>query len=489
MPRSQRTSEAAALRDALQRGEIIPYFQPLVAMRSGQLVGFEALARWPRADGRMIPPGVFIPQAEEAGLIDSLTMHIVRSATRAAATWPDDLLLSVNLSPHLLRDHTLAERLGEIIRQSGFPLSRMIFEVTESALIDFTETAHGVIAELKAMGARFAQDDFGTGYSSLRQLQALPFDKLKIDASFVRTMTQQRNSRKIVAAIIGLGISLGLSTVAEGVETPQQADMLAAMGCDLGQGWWFGHPVPEMEVESAIAEGRWNRPPLEATANAASDIALRLEASPTQRLGQLQALYDGAPMGLALLDTQFRYLSLNQRLADMHDLPVAAHIGRSLAEIGSDLFSAVEPNLRRALQGEAVTNLRIRWAPASRPGQARQFVISYYPVRDEDDHVAAISLAVIDVTERPEEVALQAPHLAGDANPAVARAAATLLTKRQLDIMRLTAEGMSVKEIARELKIAIGTVKAHLSRAYQLLGARNRVEAIMRARMVTDFVN
>ncbi|MDE2515798.1 MAG: EAL domain-containing protein [Rhodospirillales bacterium] len=489
MPRSQKTSEAAALRDALQRGEVIPYFQPLVAMRSGELAGFEVLARWPRSDGTMTPPAIFIPLAEQAGLIDLLTMQILRGATLTAAAWPDDLRLSVNLSPLLLRDHTLAERVGEIIRQSGFPLSRMIFEVTESALIDFTETAHGVIAELKAMGAQFAQDDFGTGYSSLRQLQALPFDKLKIDASFVRTMTQQRNSRKIIAAIIGLGISLGLSTVAEGVETSQQADMLAAMGCDLGQGWWFGHPVPASEVGGGIADGRWNRPPLEATANAASDIALRLEASPTQRLGQLQALYDGAPMGLALLDTQFRYLSLNQRLADIHDLPVAAHIGRSLAEIGSDLFTAVEPNLRRALRGEAVTNVRVRWAPASRPGQVRQFVISYYPVRDEDEHVVAISLAVIDVTERADDIVLNAPHLAAEADPALARAAATLLTRRQLDIIRLTAEGLSVKEIARELKIAIGTVKAHLSRAYQLLGARNRVEAIMRARLVSDVVN
>jgi PAS domain S-box-containing protein len=391
---------AMALREALQRDEIISYFQPIVALRTGQLVGFEVLARWPQPDGCMIPPAEFIPLAEEIGVISELTDSVVFGACIAAADWPRDITLSVNVSPLLLHDRALPKRLCDITERTGFPLSRIVLEITESALIENPEVGRGIIVELKALGAQIAQDDFGTGYSSLRQLQSLPFDRLKVDASFVASMADQRASRKIVAAVIGLGLSLGMSTVAEGVETQRQADMLVALGCDLGQGWWFGPAVPAAEAASGLKDGRWNRNAVEPTACIASAIALRLESSPSQRLAQLQALYDGAPVGLALLDNKFQFISLNRRLAEMHGSPVAALVGRALEVVEPFLFRMVRTHLHRVLLGETVADLRVRWTPADMPGEERMYVMSYHPVRDEADEIAGISVAIIDVTDR-----------------------------------------------------------------------------------------
>lgn len=383
--------------------EIIPHFQPIVALRSGQLAGFEVLARWQHPIRGLILPAEFIPLAEETGLIGDLTDRIVLNACIAAAGWPEHVTLSVNISPVQLHDLTLPRRLSRIIEGTAFPLSRIVLEITESALIQNPARGHKIITELKALGLQIAQDDFGTGYSSLRQLQSLPFDRLKVDASFVRSMTYRRASRKIVAAVIGLGLSLGLSTVAEGVETQQQADMLAALGCDLGQGWWYGRPVPAAEASSGLESGRWNRRALDPTAQIASEVAVRLEASPSQRLAQLQALYDGAPVGLGLLDHNLRFISLNRRLAEMHGLPVGAHVGRALAEIEPELFRVVEQHLNRALLGEPVTDLRVRWTPADLQGEARLYAASYHPVRDEADEIVGVSVAVIDVTDRPRD--------------------------------------------------------------------------------------
>jgi PAS domain S-box-containing protein len=281
-------------------------------------------------------------------------------------------------------------------------LRRIVLEITESALIDSPELVRDVVTELKALHVRIAQDDFGSGYSSLLQLQALAFDKLKIDSSFIRSMTHQRDSRKIVGAVIGLGLSLGLSTVAEGVETQQQADMLAAMGCDLGQGWWLGRPVPADEAARGVQDGRWNQAAVEKIAQIASAMALRLEASPCQRLAQLQALYDGAPVALGLLDRRLRYISLNRRLAQMHGLTAPAHLGRTVEQVSPKLFSLIEPALRRVLDGETVADLRILWTPANMPGATRLCVASYHPVRDEADEVIGVSIAVIDITDRKD---------------------------------------------------------------------------------------
>src|SRR5581483_6014821 len=172
-------------------------------------------------------------------------------------------------------------------------------------------------------------DDFGTGYSSLLHLQSLPFDKLKVDRSFVNSMTDVRERRKIVAAVVGLGQSLGLVTIAEGVETASQASMLLWLGCDFCQGWLYGRPAPADEIPRLIDAPRQtfvSAIPL--IADGSSIVGF--ESLPAQRLAQIQAIYDGAPVGLCFLDTKMRYVSINRRLAEMNGAAVGEHLGKTV---------------------------------------------------------------------------------------------------------------------------------------------------------------
>ena len=170
-----------------------------------------------------------------------------------------------------------------------------------------------IIRELKESGCRLAMDDFGTGFSNLRQLQMLPFDELKVDRSFVISMTNTRGSRKIVAAIIGLGHSLGLTTLAEGVETEEQAEMLLWLGCAQGQGWFYGRPVTADGIP-LLLEAAPHKLSTALSIHGDGWVVSSLEALPTQRLAQLQAIYDGAPVGLCFLDLNCRYVSINKKL-------------------------------------------------------------------------------------------------------------------------------------------------------------------------------
>ena len=254
----ERVRERAALeaefRAAVARDELVPHFQPLVGFDDGRLLGFEVLARWPHpARGGMVPPSDFIPIAEDTGLIAPMTERLLRKACRAAAAWPDHLTVAVNVSPLQLRDRALPGVVRSVLEETGLPARRLELELTESALVGNLGLAREVMGELKAMGVRLSLDDFGTGYSSLAHLQALPFDKIKIDAGFVRAMARDPGSRKIVAAVVGLGHSLGLPTVAEGVEERGEADALRRLGCDVGQGWLFGRPVPAAAVDAMLA--------------------------------------------------------------------------------------------------------------------------------------------------------------------------------------------------------------------------------------------
>jgi PAS domain S-box-containing protein len=263
-----------------------------------------------------------------------------------------------------------------------------------------------IAVQLKEMGCRLALDDFGTGYSSLRHLQSLPFDELKIDSSFVSEMTKKRDSRKIVAAIIGLGQSLGMATVAEGVETEEQAHMLLWLGCELGQGWRYGRPGPAEGIPGVIGEEPMAVLPALVTPGD-EWASSSLEALPTLRLAQLQAIYDGAPVGLCFLDCKLRYVSLNRRLAEMNGVPVEGHIGRAVSEMFPEWFPIYEPYLRRALQGEAIPGVKLS-RPSPKAGQPDYvFLASYQPAWDEADEVIGVSIALLDVTEnrRPEEPA------------------------------------------------------------------------------------
>ena len=242
------------LRRAIAEDAIVPHFQPLVELETGRMIGVEMLARWPHPTRGMVPPMAFIPLAEDLALIGAMTDRLLRRACAAAVHWPDHLTVACNVSPLQLRDVGLPEMIDTILRDTGFPAHRLEIEVTESALVGDLPLARALLGQLKALGVRLALDDFGTGYASLRHLHSLPFDKLKIDASFVAAMATDRESGKIVSAVIGLGHSLGLSTVAEGVETEDVARLLRELGCDIGQGWLFGRPVPAGGIEALLGK-------------------------------------------------------------------------------------------------------------------------------------------------------------------------------------------------------------------------------------------
>ena len=252
------------LREAIAGNLVIPHFQPVVEMDTGRLIGFEMLARWLHPVRGMISPSEFVPIAEDIGLIGAMTESLLRRACHVAMAWPSDLFFACNISPLQLRDRCLPAMVRAALEESGLPPHRLELEITESALVGDMDLALELLCELKTLGVRLALDDFGTGYSSLRHLNLLPFDKLKIDAGFVGAMAVNPDSRKIVAAVVGLGHSLGLITVAEGVEDLGAAAMLRDLGCDLGQGWLFGRPCPAEAVEALLAgmdraDGAWNR--------------------------------------------------------------------------------------------------------------------------------------------------------------------------------------------------------------------------------------
>ena len=221
---------------------IWPASQPLVDMQSGMLIGFEVLARWTDCETGAISPSEFISVAETDDLINALTEKIVSEACRQAREWPGAFVLAIKLSAAQFREPHLFEFIRSTVQAAEFPLDRIRVKIAESVLLDDDETVRSKIALLKSAGISLALDDFGTGCSSLIQLHRFPLDKLKIEMSFVRSMHDSNDSRKIVASVIGLGQSLGMAVIAEGVETEEQATILRRLGCDVGQGLLFGKP-------------------------------------------------------------------------------------------------------------------------------------------------------------------------------------------------------------------------------------------------------
>ena len=228
---------------ALSRNELQLYYQPQ-AQVAGQIIGFEALLRWDHPRRGFVPPDTFIPLAEESGLIDSIGEWVMREACREAASWRKPLQIAINLSPVQLRQSGLASLLHSVLMESGLSPDRLVIEITEGALMDDYSRAVSTLRRIKALGVRIAMDDFGTGYSSLSYLQSFPFDKIKIDQTFISNLDRNAQSAAIVRAVLGLGRSLGLTTVAEGVETQQQLTILRAEGCDEMQGYLIGRPQP-----------------------------------------------------------------------------------------------------------------------------------------------------------------------------------------------------------------------------------------------------
>lgn len=243
------------LRSAIPDGDIVPYFQPVVRVDTGELDGFEVLARWPHRERGMISPVDFIPVAEDAGLVDAMFWALLAQACRKALNAPGEFTLAVNISPSQVRDQWFPEKVLRTLRETGFPAQRLEIEVTESAMIGDVARAKSSLMSLKNQGVRIALDDFGTGYSSLFLLRELPIDKLKIDRSFVARITTDRENATIVGALIGLGKALGLKVTAEGVEDEATSDALRAMGCQLAQGFLYGaaRALPEYAVENLRA--------------------------------------------------------------------------------------------------------------------------------------------------------------------------------------------------------------------------------------------
>ncbi len=246
----------AGLRHAVPSQEIVPYFEQQVDLTTGCITGFEVLARWEHPTSGTIAPDVFIPIAEEIGLIGDLSLSIMRQAFTAARDWDAALTLSVNVSPLQLRDAWLAQKIIKTLVETGFPASRLEIEITESALFDNLPLAQSIVGSLKNQGIRLALDDFGTGYSSLAHLRALPFDRIKIDKSFVTSMLDNPESMAIVNTIARLGDSLNLPTTAEGIEDAAIEERLRAIGCAKGQGYLYGRPLGTTQVRRLLAEKR-----------------------------------------------------------------------------------------------------------------------------------------------------------------------------------------------------------------------------------------
>ena len=236
------------LRSALATKAIVPYYQPLVSLAENRIIGFEALARWENGELGALSPEVFIPIAEECGLIGELGDQLLRHACRDAAAWPANIKLAFNISPVQLRNSSLGLRILTILGDTGFDPHRLELEITESALVDNLEMAQRIIDQLRQVGIRIALDDFGTGYATLGQLQKLRVDKIKIDRSFVDRLGEDDDSTVIVRAILGLASGFGLTTTAEGIEDVKQLACLKANGCSEGQGYLFGKAVPAKSV-------------------------------------------------------------------------------------------------------------------------------------------------------------------------------------------------------------------------------------------------
>jgi diguanylate cyclase (GGDEF)-like protein len=240
------------IRYGLDHGQFLPFFEPQVALDSGEIIGFEVLARWSHPLSGIISPEVFIPVAEEIGVIGRLSEQVIGEALREAAAWGPEISISVNISPLQLSDGWLAQRIVKLLAESGFPAKRLVVEVTESSLFADIALARTIVTSLKNQGIRLALDDFGTGFSSLSQLRSLPFDIIKIDRSFLTNVHAKRENMAIVRAVKALAGVLSVPVCVEGIECEAVNQAVLALGCEIGQGWYFGKPMPAAAARALL---------------------------------------------------------------------------------------------------------------------------------------------------------------------------------------------------------------------------------------------
>lgn len=249
----ERRELEAALRAAIDQDALDIHYQPLVNLQTNRVSGFEALSRWEDPQRGFVPPSTFIPLAEEIGLIDVIGKRVLMRACAEAAKWPGDITVAVNLSAAQFQHEHLVAAVEQALAESGLPASRLEVEITESIFLKDSESNLVVLARLGKLGVRISMDDFGTGYSGLGYLHSFPFDKIKIDSSFVRDLPTCQSSAAIVRAVCGLARSFGASTTAEGVETDDQLTQIRAEGCTEVQGYIFGKPLPAREIPALLA--------------------------------------------------------------------------------------------------------------------------------------------------------------------------------------------------------------------------------------------
>ncbi len=249
-----RNTLESGMRTGIPKSEFVPYFEQQVDLATGKLTGFEMLARWESPTQGLVSPEVFIPIAEETGMIGELSLSILRQAFEEAKNWDQSLTVSVNISPVQLLDPWLAQKIVKLLVETGYPPNRLEIEITESSLFENLSLAQSIVGSLKNQGIRIALDDFGTGYSSLAHLRALPFDRIKIDRSFVSSILENSESAAIVKAITGLGESLGMPITAEGIEDRDIETELRNIGCAKGQGWYYGRPLSMEQTRKILAE-------------------------------------------------------------------------------------------------------------------------------------------------------------------------------------------------------------------------------------------
>lgn len=242
------------LRKAIANQTIAPFYQPTIDLATGAIRGFEALARWHHPILGDVPPSRFIPIAEDCGLIRELGDQLLTVACRDARSWPEQVILSFNVSPVQIRHPSFGLRVLHILAETGLQPQRLELEITENTLVRDLKAAEEALGSLRDAGVRIALDDFGTGYSSLYHLRRFKFDRIKIDRSFIDTMNREGESAAIVKALLGLGHGLGVQVTAEGIESPEQTNALVGEGCDQGQGFLFSAAVPASEAQALVSK-------------------------------------------------------------------------------------------------------------------------------------------------------------------------------------------------------------------------------------------
>ena len=253
----EKLSLEADLRFAVERGELSMHYQPLISLKDGELIGFEALLRWNHSQKGFVSPAQFIPIAEDSGLIIPITKWILRQTCSQIAEWQklasyDKLMVSVNISGKHLTDETLVTDVQKALENAGITTDSLKLEITESAAMDNPEQSIQILHNLKKLGVQLSIDDFGTGYSSLSYLHRLPFDSLKIDRSFVSGVGERGENSKILQTIVSLAKNLRMRIFAEGIETEAQLAVLQNLGCDYGQGYLMSKPLPVEQMEKLL---------------------------------------------------------------------------------------------------------------------------------------------------------------------------------------------------------------------------------------------